>query len=360
MAYTIDISANNITFEAIEPSKRTITVTTNGRSDSTCYDIMTDVDWLSIERNTGNVTIVPLSDNRFNHERSGYIVFYNRADYDVYEILEITQKNIPYRIVSNITNVKCPSFQEKKQDIRITVYGGKKKFYINTIAEYKDGNRVVYDNALNISLPPTLVEEHDEYNVYEISIETYGVLDVTSEYEMVISHADARDVQTSINIAFESVSADGVPDVIFDEYTYCDNTNKTITRKMRLNTFSLRNNVTVSPKIEEYINIECMGVINPDIIDITDGDIKIKVYTQIDNNGNKETDSDVYARTSAGWVGIEYLKTEYTNEYKVLRIYPIKNNDLYIDRKIGLTIYNMERRNIHTEITLLQKGKERK
>jgi hypothetical protein len=358
MAYTIDISDSNLTFEAINPSKQTITVTTNGKTDSVCYDIMTDIEWVSIERSTGTVTIIPSSDNRFNHERDGYIVFYNRADHSVYKILNIVQKNIEYKIVANETNIKCPSFQKEMKIIKVSVYGGKKRFYINTISEYKNGNRIVYDKALNVLITPTPVEEHGDYNIYEMIIETYGVLDVISEYEIILSHTDARDVQLNIKVSFDNVVLSDAPVIVFDEHTYCDKTK--IANRLKANTFLLRRNAIVTPKIEEYINIECMGILNPDIIDITDGDIKIKVYTQINNNGNKETDSDVYARLSVGWVGVEYLKAEYTNEYKVLRIYPIKNNDLYIDRKCGLIIYNMERKNIHKEITLLQKGKERK
>ena len=75
--YTLALSMNTLTFDALNPQPQTITVTVNGTSNSKCYDITTDMDWITVKRNSSNgnlgeVTIVPSTNNITNYTKEGY------------------------------------------------------------------------------------------------------------------------------------------------------------------------------------------------------------------------------------------------------------------------------------------------
>lgn len=50
--YTLALNMNTLRFDALNPKPQTITVTVNGSINSKCYDIVTDMDWITVKRNS--------------------------------------------------------------------------------------------------------------------------------------------------------------------------------------------------------------------------------------------------------------------------------------------------------------------
>lgn len=225
MAYSISLSTNDITFPAIITSDYagiTITVTTNNNEDSDCYYIMTDINWATFERNGGTVRIIPTS-NVSNFMREGYAVFYNKGDNNVFATLNITQDYIEYSVNADeeeITFSDIPTEESEEQEINVTVRGGRKSFYVNTINEYTDSDntRLVYDKAFHIRYERDSVD--GEKNTYTMYIKSYGIITVKTWYEIVLSHSDRRDIQKKIKVKFENIEHN-VPVIEHEEFVYC-------------------------------------------------------------------------------------------------------------------------------------------
>ena len=357
MAYTIDISSSNITFEALNPNPQTVTVTTNGFTDSECYDIVTDINWLSIDRNLGEVKLVPLSDNTKNFGKEGYITFYNRSNSNIFKVLEVKQEYNEYKVEVDKNTLTCNSDEEQTQTIKVTVYGGRKLFYVNTINEYKDGNRIIYDKALKVKIEA--IEQEDTENreslSYNLNITSYGTIEPDATYEIKLTHSDARDIETVINITFEQLD-DSPIRIKNQDYLYCEDTSRMVdaNKRTKLAPVMKKSMIKAMSNVVEEMNIECNGVLNPEVLDISNKEVRIKIYTVIDNDGVAETDSDIFVRLSTRWAGIRYAREEYTNEYKVIYVAPLQENK-YIDRYCTMNIINMERRNQNRKVLLFQK-----
>lgn len=225
MAYSISLSTESITFPAMIESTnsgQTITVTTNGNTDSDCYYIMTDIQWATFERNGGTVRIIPTS-NTSNFEREGYVVFYNKADEQVFAILEILQEYIEYSVSPDQLKIQFQDIVEaaEEKEIKITVRGGRKRFYVNAINEYsEDGVRLVYDKAFKITFErqtSTLKE-----SIYKLKIKSYGIITAGARYELILSHSDRRDVTAqTIHLTFEQSTYE-VPTIRHKDFLYCE------------------------------------------------------------------------------------------------------------------------------------------
>lgn len=226
MVYSISLSSNDITFPAIITSDYagiTITVTTNNNEDSDCYYIMTDIDWATFERNGGTVRIIPTS-NVSNFMREGYAVFYNKGDNNVFATLNITQDYIEYGIITSPEEIRfqsIPTGEFEEQEVEVTVRGGRKSFYVNTINEYTntDKTRLSYDKAFHIRHERTNIG--NEENIYKIYIKSYGIITVDTWYEIVLSHSDRRDVQKKIMVEFGNIDTE-VPVIEHKEFLYCE------------------------------------------------------------------------------------------------------------------------------------------
>ena len=228
MIYSISLSTNDITFPAIINSDYagiTITVTTNNNEDSDCYYIMTDIDWATFERNGGTVRIIPTS-NVSNFMREGFAIFYNKGDNNVFATLNITQDYIEYSVNAYKEKIILLSIPEDKRgyeeiEIDITVRGGRKSFYVNTINEYTktDNTRLSYDKAFHIRYERTNIG--NEENTYKMYIKSYGIITVDTKYEIVLSHSDRRDVQKKIMVEFGNIDTE-VPVIEHKEFLYCE------------------------------------------------------------------------------------------------------------------------------------------
>ena len=226
MTYSISLSTNDITFPAIISSNYTgitITVTTNNNEDSDCYYIMTDIDWATFERNGGTVRILPTS-NVSNFMREGYAVFYNKGDNNVFATLNITQDYIEYSVNTDkeeITFSDIPSEESEEQEINVTVGGGRKSFYVNTINEYTDSDntRLAYDKAFHIRYERISV--NGEENTYTMYIKSYGIITVKTWYEIVLSHSDRKKKKKKIKVKFENKEYN-VPVIEHKEFLYCE------------------------------------------------------------------------------------------------------------------------------------------
>lgn len=350
MEYTIDISTNSMEFESYGYKAQTVTVTTNGSSDNNCYYIMTDIDWITITYKLGEVTIVPSSENNSNYDREGYVVFYNVADNNVFKVLDIRQKCVPYKIEVSTNNITLSAFEDSSEEITVTVYGGLKNFYINTINEYFDGNRIVYDKAL---MTKKLSESSsDESSVYKLNINGHGAVQLGATYEIVLSHINMRDIQAKITVSFENVNLN-LPTIKSKEFVYCEKQQEA-TNNIAIR--SLTNRLLKSNnKVDEKIYFEYNGVTNPELIEIGNNEVKIKVYTVINGNNGIETDSDIYIRPPhCKWITYRYANNEYTKEYKVIYVSAIQKNK-YIDRYCTLVVYNKERKRQSVKIRFIQK-----
>ena len=227
MTYSISLSTNDITFPATITSDYagiTITVTTNNNEDSDCYYIMTDIDWATFERNGGTVRIIPTS-NVSNFMREGYAVFYNKGDNNVFATLNITQDYIEYSITTNPEEIRfqsIPTEEFEEREIEVTVRGGRKSFYVNTINEYTktDNTRLSYDKAFHIRYERTNIGNKE--NTYKMYVKSYGIITVDTKYEIVLSHSDRRDVQEKIKVEFDDIDTE-VPVIEHKGFLYCEN-----------------------------------------------------------------------------------------------------------------------------------------
>ena len=337
--YTLALSMNTLTFDALNPEPQTITVTVNGSSNSKCYDIVTDMDWITVKRNSSNgnlgeVTIVPSNNNITNYTKEGYIVFYHKADHEVFQVLDITQENINFEVIIDKAELTFSSEDEDTQIVNITVKGGRKGFYINAINEYdeEENIRLSYDNAFEFSVTPL-------------------------DDDTILTHSDLRSIYAVLSIQYEGIDLT-LPKIESEEFVYCtDLENMEITTNtLSVQTMAARSIDVVKPIIEENISMETNGVMNPHIIDLNGNEVRIKVYTAIDNNGVKETDSDIYVRLSSSIATVRYAKEEYTMDYKV--IYVSKSDSVKFNgiRYCGMTVYNKERRKQYIKTVLKVKG----
>lgn len=372
MAYTIEAKSeentNNITFPAIITSDyegEVITVTTNGHSDSDCYTIMTDISWINIERNGGTVRIIPTT-NTSNYAREGYIVFYNKGDKNVFTVVDVLQENIDYNVTSSETSWEFDNLLNSEntvisKDFTITVKGGRKTFYVNAINEYSgDGIRLAYDKAFKTKIRKA--QDNDKENIYILTVETYGIITPNATYELILSHSNDRNITETIALTFAQEDYT-VPIIQHKDYLYCESgtrNTETTSANAIISTFSRTmplQSVDMVQK-EEKIWIESDGVINPTVIDITNGEKRVKVYTEIYNNGNLETDSDIHVSISSDFCCVRYAKDEYTMEYKVVYLYPRINRKS--ERRCRVKITNKERRPQSYRLIAIQKKTERK
>lgn len=357
MAYTIEArseeNTNNITFPAIITSDyegEVITVTTNGHSDSDCYTIMTDISWINIERNGGTVRIIPTT-NTSNYTREGYIVFYNKGDKNVFTVVDVLQEKIEYVIKINGSSDKIEygfdkPFETESIDFRIEVSGGRKSFYINAINEYsRDNARLVYDKAFKTRIRK--IQDGDEENVYTLTVETHGIITPNTRYELILSHSNDRNITGTIVLTFPQDDYT-VPIIQHKDYLYCETgiqNTETTSANSRISTFSriMPLQYADTNQKEEKMWIESDGVTNPTVIDITDGEKRVKVYTEIYNNGKLETDSDIHVSISSDFCCVRYAKDEYTMEYKVIYLYPSRRINRKSERRCKVKITNKER-----------------
>lgn len=370
MAYTISTNISNITFPAIITSDykgEVITVTTNGHSDSDCYTIMTDISWINLERNGGTVRIIPTT-NTSNYTREGYIVFYNKGDKNIFTVVDVLQENIDYDVTSSETSWEFDNLLNSgntviSKDFTITVKGGRKTFYINAINEYSgESVRLAYDKAFKTRIRK--VQDGDEENVYILTVETYGIITPNATYELILSHSNDRNINEVIRLTF--VQEDyTVPIIQHKDYLYCETgiqNTETTSANSRISTFSriMPLQYTDTNQREEKIWIECDGVVNPTVIDITNGEKRVKVYTEIYNNGNIETDSDIHVSISSDFCCVRYAKDEYTMEYKVVYLYPLRRINRKSERRCRVKITNKERHSQSYRLIAIQKKTERK
>lgn len=355
--YTLEISVNSLTFEALEPQQKTITVTVNGSSDTNCYDIMTDMNWITIKSDNGNITIVPSTNNITNYTREGYIVFYHKADHEIFKVLDVVQENINFQVIANRSDIEFSYDIENSKTTTIAVFGGRKRFYINAVNMYdKDGVRLTYDNAFDFTITPVENVGSVEYSEYTLLIRSRGMITDNVRYEVILTHSDLRTIYTTLNITYETMDLD-LPKIPSQEFMYCPDG---VTRNTDIENVSV---LSVQPlskknieKIEEHIDVECNGIRNPDIIDLSNGETRIKVYTVIDNNGNKETDSDIYVKLSSSIATVKYAKEEYTMDYKVIYVKKTDTTKFKGIRYCGMIIYNRERRKQYIKTVLKVKG----
>ena len=343
--YTLALSVNTLTFDALNPEPQTITVTVNGSSNSKCYDIVTDMDWITVKRNSSNgnlgeVTIVPSTNNITNYTKEGYIVFYHKADHEVFQVLDITQENINFEVTPEIIELTFPAETEDSQVIKVTVKGGRKGFYINAINEYdvEENIRLSYDNAFEFSVTPLDDDTgSQESKTYNLAISSHGIITTGVRYEVILTHSDLRNIYAVLSIQYEGIDLT-LPKIESEEFVYCtDLENMEITA----NTLSVQTMAARS-----------IDVVKP----IIENEVRIKVYTVIDNNGVKETDSDIYVRLSSSIATVRYAKEEYTMDYKVIYVsksYSAKFNGI---RYCGMTVYNKERRKQYIKTVLKVKG----
>lgn len=362
--YTLELSMNTLTFDALNPEPKTITVTVNGSSNSKCYDIVTDMDWITVKRNSSNgnlgeVTIVPSTNNITNYTKEGYIIFYHKADHEVFQVLNIIQENINFEVTIDKAELTFPSEDENTQIVNVTVKGGRKCFYINTVNEYNEENiRLTYDNAFEFSVTPLDDDTgNQESKTYNLAISSHGIITTGVRYEVILTHSDLRNIYAVLSIQYGEINLT-LPKIESEEFVYCtDLENMEITANtLSLQTMEARSIDVVKPIIEESISIEANGIVNPDIIDLNGNEVRIKVYTAIDNNGVKETDSDIYVRLSSSIATVRYAKEEYTMDYKV--IYVSKSDSAKFNgiRYCGMTVYNKERRKQYIKTVLQVKG----
>lgn len=353
MAYTIKTDPSSITFPAVIASDYEggiITVTTNEHSDSDCYTIMTDISWINIERNGGTVRIIPTT-NTSNYTREGYIVFYNKGDKNVFTVVDVLQENINYDVSSNETSWEFDNLLNSEntlisKDFTITVKGGRKTFYINAINEYSGDNiRLAYDKAFKTRIRK--IQDGDEENVYTLTVETYGIITPNATYELILSHSNDRNITETITLTFAQGDYT-VPIIQHKDYLYCETgtqNTETTSINTRISTFSRITPIQTVDTVqkEEKMWIESDGVINPTVIDITDGEKRVKVYTEIYNNGKLETDSDIHVSISSDFCCVRYAKDEYTMEYKVIYLYPSRRINRKSERRCKVKITNKER-----------------
>lgn len=363
--YTLVLSMKTLTFDALNPKPETITVTVNGSSNSKCYDIVTDMDWITVKRNSSNgnlgeVTIVPSTNNITNYTKEGYIIFYHKADHEVFQVLDITQENINFEVIPEIIELTFPAETENSQVIKVTVKGGRKGFYINAINEYDaDENiRLSYDNAFEFSVTPLDDDTgNQESKTYNLAISSHGIITTGVRYEVILTHSDLRNIYAVLSIQYGEIDLT-LPKIESEEFVYCtDLENMEITANtLSVQTMAARSIDVVKPIIEENISMETNGAMNPDIIDLNGNEVRIKVYTVIDNNGVKETDSDIYVKLSSSIATVRYAKEEYTMDYKV--IYVSKSDSAKFNgiRYCGMTVYNKERRKQYIKTVLKVKG----
>lgn len=223
--YTLEISANSLTFEALEPQQKTITVTVNGSSKTDCYDIMTDMNWATIKSDNGSITIVPSTNNITNYTREGYIVFYHKADHEIFKVLDVIQENIDFQVIANSSDIEFPYDRENVKTTTIAVFGGRKRFYINAVNMYdEDGVRLTYDNAFDFTITPVENTESVEYSEYTLLIRSRGMITNNVRYEVILTHSDLRTVTAMLNITYIPYQVI-LPKIESKEFVYCQTTN---------------------------------------------------------------------------------------------------------------------------------------
>lgn len=358
--YSITLSDNSdITFDALDPQAVTLEVYINGSTtaDSDAYDVITDLSNLSITRQLGTVTIVPSMQNKTNYDKEGYIVFYNRGDSTVFTTVNVTQEHIDYSVSiysedgDTSNSIVCEPFEEQVHTFNIRVYGGQKKFYVNTVNKYtSSGSKDTYDDVLTTST--TLADDSNkEYSDYTFTVTTYGVLEVGATYEIVLSHWNARDVQYSINVSFDIDSEGELPTLTSSGYVYCTSTTSMTsfeeepTATVTAMVYTTTSTEEVAEEEPNEISILCDGKENPSVIDITDGDVKVEVNTR----------NDVYAKLSTGWCTTRYEKPE-TGNKRYVYFRPVKENNLS-NRYASVKLYDIEDRTNYIKFCILQRGK---
>lgn len=367
MEYTISVDRDNIIFEYDDMSPQTIKVNIDGNGDTSCYDVMTDMDWITISRKLGNVTIAPNSVNNMNWDRGGYIVVYLKNDIKKFTIIDVMQKYNEYSVIVNdgdkeLTMDPFPSDGVENKDISVKVNGGRRDFYIADIIEKdSEGNRIVYDNSLEYSKKKISDGE------YIFTLTSYGRLNRNDiKYEIVLSHIDNifLDNENSdgsliakANIMVDYGQMDAMPTISIPDNTIdCSDID---TVDISQNAINPMKTVTKNDKqsMNPTVMINYDGILNPDSIDITDGSHEIDLYIVNPVNGERIIGKKVYLDISAEWVGVRYKTQEKDGiTYNRATIYASKPN--YGDeRRCKVTARNRDKNCIPFVFRLKQKGR---
>lgn len=219
--YTLELDTYTLAFKAHETEAKVVKVTVNGVKGTDCYDIMTDMDWITIKSDNGSITIVPSTNNITNYTREGYIVFYHKADHEIFKVLDVIQENIDFQVIANSSDIEFPYDRENVKTTTISVFGGRKRFYINAVNMYdEDGVRLTYDNAFDFTITPVENTESVEYSEYTLLIRSRGMITNNVRYEVILTHSDLRTIYTTLNIAYETMDVE-LPKIPSQEFMYC-------------------------------------------------------------------------------------------------------------------------------------------
>lgn len=362
---------NDITFDALNPQAVTLKVYLNGSdaADSDAFDILTDLQSITITRQLGTVTIVPSTQNKTNYDKIAYITFYNRGDSTVFTTLSVTHEHIEYSIevdsdyeVTADGSIKCKPFVEEEHIFNVRVYGGQRKFYVNTVNKYATYTRtttsttttrtqtLTYDNVLTTSIS-LANDSNADYADYAFTVTTYGVLEVGATYEIVLSHWNARDVQNTIAVSFEIDSEEEPPTLTSSQFTYCTAITSTSTpsdeEETVATTTALSYAAPQETALEEtnVLSISYDGNKNPSIIDITDGEVKAEVNTK----------NPIYAHVTGGWCSVRYENGE-TPDKRYVYFRAIQDRQL-TKRYTIVKLYDMTDKTNYVKFFLLQRSR---
>lgn len=367
MEYTISVDRDDIRFEYDDMSPQTIKVNIDGNGDTSCYDVMTDMDWITISRKLGNVTIAPNSVNNMNWDRNGYIVVYLKNDIKKFSVIDVTQKYNEYSVIvsdedKELTMGPFPSDGVESKDISVKVNGGRRDFYIADIIEKdSEGNRIVYDNSLEYSKKKISDGE------YILTLTSYGRLNRDDvKYEIILSHIDNifLDNENSdgsliakANIMVDYGQMDAMPAISIPDNTIdCTEANTIDASQQAIN--SRKNAIKKDEQvITPSVMIDYKGLLDPESIDITDGNHTIDLYIVDSVKGNYINGKKVYLDISAEWVGVRYKTQEKDGiTYNRATIYASKPN-YGGERRCKVTARNRDKNCIPFVFRLKQKGR---
>lgn len=222
--YTLVLDKDTLTFKAHETEARVVHVSVNGVMNTDCYDIMTDMDWITISRKLGEVTIIPSYDNNTNFTKEGYIVFYHKADHSISQVIDVIQQNIDFNITVEQQDFIFDLEKEETYTIKINVYGERKRFYINSVNMYDEDNvRLTYDNAFDFRINQITTEfESQDFKEYNLSITSHGMITKDVRYEVILLHSDLRTVTATLNLTYKPYQA-VLPKIKSQDFVYYQN-----------------------------------------------------------------------------------------------------------------------------------------
>lgn len=365
MSRSISLSVTELSKEAILSSDSSyngdeVSVIVDGNEGQYNFGYMYEGSWITVD-NSMNPVKIYVSDNDGEGERETYVNFYHKADETVSATLIITQAGDERTITVGDTSdlVNFNPLVSSSKTLGISVGGGRKRFYIKGILKYDaDGIRLDNDNAFSFST------QQDSDGEYTMTISTDGNIstEMGQYYYLVLSHMDKKSMSEKIKLTFAET------DTMFDIPTLPIYNTSTASKENEISTVSLMSDnveenediMTLSVDEEETVDITekiyavVNSVTNPDEINITDGAVSIRIYTVVNNNGVAETDSAISYKLSAAWAKVSLDKDNTNLEYKTLIVTPTKTNTNIYDRKLRLTVTNLEKNTQVLKLVIVQ------